>query len=110
MEHRLNHASLPQVQIAFAGEQALAEYAFDTLQRKPLAKAVLLGDQHILRALGVVQNINAAFASFQINPITELCRGAGQKWNRVFAKSQQAGHGIRALGPGGTRTSLIGSP
>ena len=58
MKGGLHQAPLPQVLLAFAGEQSLAQQHFGTLQRAALYEIVLIVDQNFAHVIGMIHQIH----------------------------------------------------
>jgi hypothetical protein len=55
VEHRLDQAALPSVEVSFAREEAVAEQALGLLQDLPLLETRMVGDEDVLDMVGVAQ-------------------------------------------------------
>ena len=59
MEERLDQTPLPEMEVALAGQEPLAEKALRFLQRAALHEAPRLGDEHFPHELGLADEIEA---------------------------------------------------
>ena len=78
MKLRLDHAPLAQVDLALAGEQAVAQQHAGTFQGPPFFKVALVGDQHLAHEVGVAHEIHIFLADPQAHHVSQFTGGAGK--------------------------------
>ncbi len=69
VEERLHHVPLAAPQLAFAGHQALAEENLDAVETGALGIIAVIGDQHPLDVIRMVNDVGVRLAPRRKHPV-----------------------------------------
>jgi hypothetical protein len=89
MKRGLNQAALPQMKLAFAGQQPLAQQNLGALQRPALDEIPLIGHQNLPHEIRMVHQIRVIGTQPEIWKIAVLLRNPAQELDRPGAKRRQ---------------------
>ncbi len=94
---RLDHSPLPQMGLALAGQQALAEHHFRPLQRPPLYKFIGVYDQHVADHIRMIHkeirsaNRSSASRRRPVLPVRSETRSRSRQKRRICPPISPAG-------------------
>jgi hypothetical protein len=108
MKERLDQAPLLQVIVALAGQQAVAQHLPRSLKRLTLAKLAVMGHQHTLDKIGVIEHINGTRANAHIGSVAMVARQVVKESQWIALHLEQEPQGRPGAWPGGVGLWGIG--
>ena len=92
MKDRLNKAPLTAMQRAIARQQAVAEEPPGTTQRSPFYEPVLVGYEHLLDVVWMIQKKDMEGTKLEVGDVAIFGRDARQKHERIAPDLGKAAH------------------
>ena len=87
MEGRLQHATLAQVEIALAREQAVSQHDAGPFEAGPLLERLLMGDQHLADQVGAQHDVHMLRPDAKVHEVAVALVQPGHHCRRVVVEA-----------------------